>query len=86
MLTIGNLPWTLQYNAIKLKLGHPLQPPRSKTDIRKRVDQVNQKYENQRRKYLERIFKIEWVQWRKNSSLTTDKGDYVFGINPKHHN
>ena len=74
------------YNALDLKLRHPLQPPHGTRDIKTTSDQVNRKYKANVVNIFSAFFKYKEYYDRKAQASFGKIGYYVSPLNSKYIN
>ena len=71
------------YNALDLKFGNPLSPPRNATDTESLVDNLNAKFKETHTNIIRAFHKYKAYYDRKAQASQSKVNDFVFLLNPK---
>ena len=71
------------YNALDLKFGNPLSPPRNATDTQSLVDNLNTKFKETHANIIRAFHKYKAYYDRKAKASPLKVNDFVFLLNPK---
>ena len=71
------------YNALDLKFGNPLSPPRNATDTQSLVDNLNAKFKETHTNIIRAFHKYKAYYDRKTQASPLKVNDFVFLLNPK---
>ena len=71
------------YNALDLKFGNPLSPPRNATDTQSLVDNLNTKFKETHTNIIRAFHKYKAYYDRKAQASPLKVNDFVFLLNPK---
>ena len=71
------------YNALDLKFGNPLNPPRNATDTQSLVDNLNAKFKEPHTKIIRAFHKYKTYYDQKAQASPIKVNDFVFLLNPK---
>ena len=73
----------MPYNALDLKVGNPLSPPRNATDTQSLVDNLNAKFKETHTNIIRAFHKYKAYYDRKAQASPLKVNDFVFLLNPK---